>query len=105
MPKTNALGQKPYTNHLGAQSPVKDCNNPTAEPTPVPVFLKKLSQNIAIDQEGMIYGNTNTVDKNFLNGIFVLVIRNANVPPIKMEIKQANSAINIDFPNGVQNKC
>ena len=36
-----------------------------------------------------MYGKTNTVDKNFLNGIFVLVIRNARVPPTVMEIKQA----------------
>ena len=68
------------------------------------MFLKKFSQNIAIDHEGMIYGKTKIVDNIFLNGILVLEIKNASVPPTVIAIKHANKAIKIDLPIGIQNK-
>ncbi|CDC45239.1 unknown [Firmicutes bacterium CAG:449] len=67
------------------------------------VFLKKFSQNIAIDQDGIMYGKMKTTETNFLNGILDLVISQANIPPDKTAIVQASNDIKTEFPKGVQN--
>ena len=40
---------------------------------------------------------------NFLNGILVLVTKNAIIPPAPTAIKHATSDINIEFLSGIQN--
>ena len=57
---------------------------------------------MANDHDGIIYGKMNTVEINFLNGILVLVTKNAIVPPAPTAIKQATSDINAERYNGVQ---
>ena len=59
---------------------------------------------MANDQEGIIYGKIKTVEMNFLNGIFVLVTKNAMIPPAPTANKQATRDINMERYNGVQKK-
>ena len=83
--------------------PVNDSNKPL-EPIGSFEFSKKFVQNIAIDHEGIMYGKTNTVETNFLKGMFVLVIKNASAPPKPTAIKHASADIRTERPNGIQKK-
>ena len=81
-----------------------DSNIPMPGAASMDVFLKKLVQKMASDQEGIMYGKINTVEINFLNGIFVLATRNAIVPPAPTASKHASNDINTDLYNGIQKK-
>ena len=59
-------------------------------------------QNVAIVQDGIIYGKMKTVEKNFLNFMSVLVIRNATTPPNTMAMMLARSDMITAFFSGIQ---
>ena len=51
-----------------------------------------------------MYGKTKTVEMNFLNGIFVLVIKKARTPPPITATAHAIKDIRTDLPSGIQKK-
>ena len=85
----------------GTQMPVSAWSIPL--PALICVFLKKFSQNMAMDQLGIMYGNTKTVEMNFLQGRSLLVMNQATTPPKSTATKQAIRAMIVDCPSGVQN--
>ena len=66
------------------------------------VVMKKFFQNNAKVHCGMIYGKINIAPINFLNGISVLVIMKAMIPPNKIEKMQAKTETNKLLANGNQ---
>ena len=56
---------------------------------------------MAIDHDGIIYGNTNTKEINFLAGKSDLVISQAMLPPTPTAITQATKAISTEFLSGI----
>ena len=57
---------------------------------------------MAMDQLGIIYGNTKIVDRNFFPGMSDLVMSQATSPPNPTAMAQLRRAIRIELKRGFQ---
>ena len=66
------------------------------------MLLNKFCHTTASVHWGMMYGKMKMELKYFLNFRFVLVTKNANVPPYRMDIRQVSTASIKVFHSGFQ---